>query len=95
MPPAELEELLRLHPSVEDAGVVGIPDTRCGEVPVAYIVPVKNKQPSVEELKNYIASKVSPYKQLADIVFTQSIPKSAAGKILRRDMKEMYLGNKH
>lgn len=94
VPPAELEELLRLHPAVIDAGVTGVPDTRSGEIPVAYIVLSKDKQASADELKQYIASKVSPYKQLADIVYVDAIPKSPAGKILRRVMKDMYIKQK-
>lgn len=90
MAPAELEEILRLHPGVNDVGVIGVPDTRCGEVPVAFIVPSRCKQTSIEELKQYVANKVSPYKQLSDIVFVNSIPKTISGKILRKEIKKMY-----
>lgn len=82
---------MRLHPAVDDVGVIGVPDTRCGEVPVAYIVPSIHKQASAEELKQYVANKVSPHKHLAAIVFVDSIPKTISGKILRKEMKKMYV----
>lgn len=94
VPPAELEELLRQHPAVVDAGVTGVPDTRYGEIPVAFIVSSKDKQTSAHELKRYIANKVSSHKQLADIVFVDAIPKSPAGKILRRVIKDIYIKEK-
>lgn len=90
VPPAELEEVLRTHPMVSDVGVIGVPDCRAGEVPVAYIVPQKDKRPTIEQIKDFLSEKVSRHKQVSQIIFTDSIPKSAAGKILRKDLREMY-----
>lgn len=62
--PAELEALLRTHPNVEEAGVIGIPDERAGEVPKAFVV-LKNKgQTKPEEIQNFIKGKVSEFKEL-------------------------------
>lgn len=85
--PLELEELLRTHPGVADVGVVGKPDSRLGETPVAFVVP-KEKKPSAQELKDLVASKVAEYKQISDIIFVDTIPKNLTGKILRRKLKE-------
>jgi acyl-coenzyme A synthetase/AMP-(fatty) acid ligase len=85
--PAELEEILRSHPDIDDAGVVGVPDSRAGEVPKAFVVP-RRPDISEEDLKNFVAAKVSEYKQLkGGVQFVTSIPKSPSGKILRRELK--------
>nr|CAD7568813.1 unnamed protein product [Timema californicum] len=80
--PAELEEILRSHPSVAEAAVIGVPDKRAGEVPRAFVV--CTSEVSEDELKNYVAGKVSDFKQLAGgVTFLESIPKNPSGKILR------------
>lgn len=90
VPPAELEEVLRTHPLVSDVGVIGVPDARAGEVPVAYIVPQEGKKPTVEQIKEFLSEKVSRHKQVSKVIFIDIIPKSAAGKILRKELRELY-----
>lgn len=80
--PAELEGLLVSHPAVADAAVVGRPDEVRGEAPVAFVV--KRGDVSAEELKSWLAEQVTPYKRVRDVRFIDAIPKSPAGKILRR-----------
>jgi acyl-coenzyme A synthetase/AMP-(fatty) acid ligase len=88
--PAELEEILRHHPAVGDVAVIGLPHERLGEVPKAFIVP-KDSKLTADEVKNFVADKVSDYKSLAGgVQFVSSIPKNSSGKILRRKLKEMY-----
>jgi acyl-coenzyme A synthetase/AMP-(fatty) acid ligase len=85
--PAELEEILRSHNEIEDAAVIGVPDERAGEVPRAFVVP-RRPDISEEEVKNFVAAKVSEHKWLkGGVQFVTSIPKSPSGKILRREMK--------
>jgi len=84
--PAELEQILLMHPAVADAAVVRSPDTAAGEVPKAFVVP---KAPaSAEELSAWVADRVAPYKRLRRVEFTDQIPKSPSGKILRRQLAE-------
>jgi acyl-CoA synthetase (AMP-forming)/AMP-acid ligase II len=83
--PAELEALLYTHPSVADAAVIGRPDERAGEMPVAYVVARGGLDR--QELKDWVAQRVGEYKRLGDVVFCESIPKSPAGKILRRVLR--------
>ncbi|XP_055375419.1 uncharacterized protein LOC129608084 [Condylostylus longicornis] len=91
VPPAELEEVLRSHPKVLDAAVFGINDEKTGEAPRAVIVPKKDVNVKEEEILNYVAEKVAPYKQLTGgIVFVKEIPKNQAGKILRRELKVKF-----
>lgn len=88
--PAELEEILRAHPHVADAAVVGVPDTISGELPRAFIVPKETKRVHAAEIQEYVDGKVTEYKKLkGGVVLIDSIPKNAAGKILRRQLKAM------
>ena len=83
--PAELEALLLTHPNVGDVAVVGRPDDRSGEVPVAHIVPWGELD--VDELRAWMDERVAEYKRLADIVIAEAIPKNPSGKILRRELR--------
>jgi 4-coumarate--CoA ligase len=84
--PAELEAVLVAHPYIADAAVIGRPDERDGETPVAYVVP--RSKFNTEELKAWVGQRVSSYKQLGDIIFCEAIPRSLSGKILRRVLRE-------
>ncbi|XP_025829782.1 probable 4-coumarate--CoA ligase 3 [Agrilus planipennis] len=89
--PAELEELIRDHPQVEDAAVIGIPHENYGEVPRAYVIPKKGAKIDAEKLNEYLTPKVTSYKLLrGGVSVVDSIPKNAAGKILRRNLKKLY-----
>ena len=83
--PAELEALLFTHPAVADAAVIGRPDDRAGELPVAYVV--ARGALSGDELKAWVAERVVAYKQLGDVVLCEAIPKNPSGKILRRVLR--------
>jgi acyl-CoA synthetase (AMP-forming)/AMP-acid ligase II len=80
--PAELEGLLRAHPTVADAAVVGVPDEAAGERPVAFVV--ARGELDRDDLMAAIAEQVAPYKQLREIVEVDALPRSPTGKLLRR-----------
>jgi acyl-CoA synthetase (AMP-forming)/AMP-acid ligase II len=82
--PAELEALLITHPAITDAAVVRYPDEEAGEVPKAFIVRRGDDSPSEDEVKAWVAERVSPHKRVRHVEFIDAIPKSASGKILRR-----------
>lgn len=89
--PAELEGLLLQHPNVADAAVIAMPDERSGELPVAFVVrkPDAVSQAVTEDnIKAFVAGKVAEYKQIAKVVYVNEVPKSAAGKILRRVLRD-------
>jgi acyl-CoA synthetase (AMP-forming)/AMP-acid ligase II len=95
--PAELEGLLLTHPLVADAAVVGAPDDRTGEVPVAYVVlrqgpsgtgGAMDLQAATDDVLAFVAERVARFKRPREIHVVDAIPKSAAGKILRRLLKE-------
>lgn len=88
--PAELEDILRSHPGVADAAVIGVPDQRSGEVPKAFIVS-KGPKLTEDDVKTFVAGKVSRHKHLVGgVEFVTTIPKNPSGKILRKKLKEMY-----
>ncbi|XP_001810985.1 uncharacterized protein LOC655519 [Tribolium castaneum] len=88
--PAELEAILREHPSVEDVGVVGVADPVLGEVPKAFVVAKSGQEVKARHLEEFVASKVAKHKQLkGGVVFVGAIPKNPSGKILRRELKKM------
>lgn len=88
VPPAELEEILRAHPKVLDAGVIGIAHAKYGEVPRAFVVRKAGAELSEQDLQEYVAKKVAEYKRLVGgVQFIDAVPKSATGKILRRELK--------
>ncbi len=86
--PAELEAVLVLHPKVGDAAVIGIPDDEAGEVPKAFIVTTPGEaDPTLEELQSHVSEHLATYKQIQALEIMEAIPKSASGKILRRDLR--------
>lgn len=85
--PAELEGILHEHPAVADVAVLGIPDERAGEAPLACIVLKPGAEATADEISEYVAGRVADYKRLGRVKFVEAIPKSAAGKILRRVLK--------
>ncbi len=85
--PAELEATLVAHPNIADAAVIGLPDDEAGELPIAFVI-ATDPAPSVEDIKAHLAKTLSPYKQVHQVNFVESIPKSASGKILRRVLRD-------
>ncbi len=88
VPPAELEALLVTHPAVADVAVIGVPDDEAGELPKAYIVTKPGAEVTTEELQAFVAEHLASYKQIRLVEFIDEIPKSAAGKILRRLLRD-------
>ncbi|KAK5643657.1 hypothetical protein RI129_007502 [Pyrocoelia pectoralis] len=90
--PAELEDVIRGYPNVERAAVIGIPHNTYGEVPRAYITLKPKTKVNIDELNQFVASKVSNYKKIqGGIVVVEDLPANLLGKTLRRSLKSEYL----
>jgi long-chain acyl-CoA synthetase len=86
--PREVEEVLYAHPAVQLAAVVGLPDAYRGEVVAAFVVPREGHQVHEDELLAFCRSRLSTYKVPRRLTFRTALPTSAAGKILRRALRE-------
>ena len=82
--PAELEAVLLTHPCVGDAAVIPKADVEGGEIPKAFVV--KKGEVTAEALMAYVAERVAPYKKIRMLDFIEKVPKTASGKILRREL---------
>eukprot|EP01096_Ripella_sp_DP13-Kostka_P002438 TRINITY_DN13263_c0_g1_i1.p1 TRINITY_DN13263_c0_g1~~TRINITY_DN13263_c0_g1_i1.p1 ORF type:complete len:567 (+),score=306.38 TRINITY_DN13263_c0_g1_i1:157-1857(+) len=87
--PAELEAVLLKHPSIADAACIPSVNEEGEEVPKAYVVLQAGKTLTAQEVMKFVASQVEHYKQVRKVEFIDLIPKSASGKILRKDLKEL------
>jgi long-chain acyl-CoA synthetase len=92
--PAEVEQLIKSIPGVNEVAVIGIPDALHGEVVKAFIVLEKGADLTAQRIKDFCHSKLAAYKTPREIEFTQSLPKSPVGKILKKDLREQELAKK-
>lgn len=83
--PAELEALLLTHPQIRDVGVVGVPDQAAGEIPKAFVV--HDGSLDTQQLMAWVAARVAPHKRIRAVESVAAIPRSPAGKILRRMLR--------
>jgi acyl-CoA synthetase (AMP-forming)/AMP-acid ligase II len=88
--PAEVENALREHPAVADCGVIGVPDTRWGEVGRAVVVLRPGAQASEAELLGFLDGKVARFKIPKSVRFTGTLPRTGTGKILKKRLREAH-----
>lgn len=89
--PREVEEVLYQHPKVAEAAVIGVPDPYRGETVKAFIVPRSGERPSAEEITQFCRERLAAYKVPRLIEFRESLPKSAVGKVLKRELRREEL----
>ncbi len=88
--PAEVEAVLLEHPAVKECGVVGRPNADAGEIPVAFVAlrdGFVDSRKLEEELCCFVADRLTHYKQPREVHFVDAVPKTASGKILRRELR--------
>ncbi|WP_342739816.1 long-chain fatty acid--CoA ligase [Bradyrhizobium sp. B117] len=79
--PAEVERVLLEHPDVSECAVIGRPDPRWDEVPVAFVIPRSGCRLDAEELRAHLHAQLARYKVPRDIVFVTDLPRTALGKV--------------
>ena len=88
--PAEIEDVVRTHPGVRDAGVVGVPDERTGEAVALFVVPL-DPALTVEAIRAHCEEHLTAYKRPRHIALRDSLPMTPLGKVLRRQLKQEVL----
>lgn len=88
--PAEIEKVLYGHPAVYMCAVIGLPDAKWGEVGKACVVLKPNQTATEEELLKHMTDRLAKYKVPKSVTFMESLPISAAGKILKRELRDQF-----
>jgi fatty-acyl-CoA synthase len=86
----DVEKALAAHPDVYEAAVIPVADKKWGEVPKAVVVPKPGSKPSEAELIEFCRARLAHYKCPQSIEFCESLPKTATGKVLKRDLRKKY-----
>ena len=92
--PSDLEAVLRTHAAVADVAVVGVPSSQWGETPIAFVVR-RNTQPDVDEtaLMQWMNERVGKTQRLARLQFIDELPRSAIGKVLKRELRDAHVAS--
>jgi len=88
---AEVEAVIREHPAVRDAALIGVPDRKWGEVGLMVVTFEEGYQATEEELKKFCQGKLARYKIPKQIVFADELPYSAYGKVEKAKLREKYV----
>lgn len=87
--PAEIEAVLLSHPKVADASVIGVTHATRGEAPVAFVIPRRFQTLTPQELRHYCRERIAAFKIPRKFILRTTLPRNAAGRILKRDLKTM------
>ncbi len=88
--PAEVENVIYQHPAVAEVAVIGVPHPQWQEVGRAVVVLKSGAQASADEVIDFCQGKLARYKIPKSVVFTDLLPRTAAGKVLKRELKDRY-----
>jgi acyl-CoA synthetase (AMP-forming)/AMP-acid ligase II len=87
---SDIEEVLARHPAVQDAAVIGIPDPKWGETPLALVIVREGASVSEQELMTWVNPKLAKYQRISGVVFCEDFPRNAMGKVLKRELRSHY-----
>jgi fatty-acyl-CoA synthase len=88
--PAEVEKVIYDHPAVKECAVVGVPDERWGEVGRAVVVVRDGASAGPEEILGFLDGRLARYKIPKSVVFVDALPRNAAGKLLRNEIRRRH-----
>jgi acyl-CoA synthetase (AMP-forming)/AMP-acid ligase II len=84
--PREVEDLLAKHPQIEEAAVAGVEDEKFGQRLKAFVVTREDAELTEEDVKEYVKDNLARYKVPRDVVFLETLPRNATGKVLKREL---------
>lgn len=90
--PVDLESALLAHPEVAEVAVVGVPSTRWGETPVAFVVLTPGHTPDPDSLRALANARLGSTQRIADVEIVGALPRSPIGKVLKRELRDSYAG---
>ena len=88
--PSDLEAVLREHPQIQEVAVVGVPSREWGETPVAYVVLREGQSVSSEDLLQWYQQHVGKTQRLSALHYLTELPRSAIGKVLKRELRDLH-----
>jgi acyl-CoA synthetase (AMP-forming)/AMP-acid ligase II len=86
--PSDLEAVLLQHAGVQEAAVVGMPSVQWGETPVAFVVRKAGDQSTAQDLLDWVSARVGKTQRLAAVHLIDELPRSAIGKVLKRELRD-------
>ncbi|CAJ61731.1 MULTISPECIES: long-chain-fatty-acid--CoA ligase [Frankia] len=88
--PAEVENVLMSHPDIADVAVIGVPSERWGETVKAVVVAEAGRTPTTEDVVSFARARLAAYKCPTSIDLVDALPRNAAGKVLKRELRDPY-----
>ncbi|HUM72337.1 MAG TPA: long-chain fatty acid--CoA ligase, partial [Chloroflexota bacterium] len=89
--PAEVENAIHGHPHVAEVAVIGVPDEKWGEVGVMVTILAPGQTATEEELQEFCRQRLARYKVPRHVVFTDALPYSPYGKVIKAELRQRYL----
>ena len=89
--PNEIESVLLQHACVDEAAVIGKPDNHWGETILAFVIKSSNSEVTEKDLIIHCKKLLASFKKPEQIIFVETMPKNSLGKILKTDLKKLYL----
>jgi len=89
--PSDMEAVVRAHPDVTDVAVVGVPSVQWGETPVAFVVRKPGAALEPGALMDWVNAKVGKTQRLSSLHWIEELPRSAIGKVLKRELRDLFV----
>ena len=88
--PSDLEAVLKQHPDVAEAAVVGVASEKWGETPIAFVVPKAGATETGEQILAWVNDRVGKTQRLSALTLVSELPRSPIGKVLKRQLRDEY-----